>query len=229
MAPKKTKAAPMSEYDKLPRTPKGQIDKRTNAYKEYMAKQAAIQQDEATREAKEAALQIEQATKQPLEENVLKKEAEKSDAKAYVDEAIRGEKGLYLKGTLAGPGRPTGSKNRRTVLRDWVSQETIEEGYRLFEQRVLKDDIECLKLMIEYTNVKPKGETYINFDFGPLAELKDVQDAMARVLTMTGQGSMAVETSGDLLDRLNKMREFIMSTKIEDQQRVILDFVNKKK
>lgn len=70
---------------------------------------------------------------------------------------LRGEKGYFLEGTAAGPGRPAGSKSIKDAVRKWL--EDNPDDFEVFIEHFIKKNRELAWQMLEGKPSQPVDMT----------------------------------------------------------------------
>ena len=111
-------------------------------------------------------------------------------------------RGKFAKGKSGNPtGRPRGSRNKTTLLKDYLAEQEGEQLVRLVVDLALKGDKQALNLC--FGRLVPRcTERSIELDLGPTGDLPQVNAATSKILDAVGDGSITPSEGEKLINIL---------------------------
>ncbi|UYN97260.1 MAG: hypothetical protein KIT25_10135 [Enhydrobacter sp.] len=115
------------------------------------------------------------------------------------------EKGLFIAGGTGGPGRPKGSRNRRTIMK-----EHLRSDWNRVAAAFVGHDLEAGRRWAEnvmHDNMSKARDQAFDFDLGGLETLADVLGAQYAVMIAVADREIRTGHAQNLLRRLERHRE----------------------
>ena len=120
----------------------------------------------------------------------------------------------YVKGQSPGPGRPSGCRNKSTVLLDALGGEGIEDVIRLVQKKANKDgNLQAAAILLD--RMWPRGPRLAPLGLPSVKTASGVVEANAALIDRISAGEVAPEQANSASNVIENQRKALETQELE--------------
>jgi hypothetical protein len=123
----------------------------------------------------------------------------------------------FVKGQARGPGRPSGCRNKSTVMLDALGGESIEETVRMVQKKANEGNLHAAALLL--ARMWPRGPRPLLLGLPTVKTAADVAKANTVLIERISEGVIAPEQASAVSNILDNHRKAIDTQELEKRIR----------